>query len=171
MTMEKLMEPMYAVQSVTNAFTVGVSDGIPENVWKLFTDAHVILWLHSGIHTGQVKSGQIVWNNSPEGDLKWDRHLVELRVFDQHQEYRIWRSNGQLKYRHRKDSDSLTQETLDAWDTEMPLRAVVAMPFGPIIEGKGNTLVLKTRNYLGLNGCGMVGYVDCRFVEIIRKEN
>ena len=90
-------------------------------------------------------------------------YILNIRIFNEDEEFYFWKSGNQQTGRHRKDAESHQGEDY-AIDTEMLLRSVIA----PEKSGKAeDKYFLKTRNYLANDG---FGYNDSRFVAITSKK-
>lgn len=160
-----VLTPIYPeVEELTSVLEYPPGNPEPDNVWKWLQQGIAILWTHAGISIGIVSDGMVEWKSGSEWtDLPWTTHLVELRAFNPAGEWRIWRTNGGLRNRTRKDT-SMTNGQVKALDSQMKLRGVVG---GPLQTGN-ETLLLKMRNYLGVDKTvGMTGYEDVRFMEIV----
>jgi CRISPR-associated protein (TIGR03984 family) len=116
-------------------------------------------------------------------------YLIGLRIFNCEEELYIWRlSNQELGYRHR-DEVSMQGEEAEVIDAAHLLWGSVASFNGDnewvilkdsrgielIIPAEGyqigSRVLLKTRNYIKDNPLGQYGYVDCRFMKLIREED
>ena len=142
-----------------------------DEVWEWLGDGWVVLWTHAGICVGTVKGGEVTWLAGEDwAELPWADHLVELRAFNAQKEWRLWRSRNGVKGRKRQD---LPVENgrgfVRSLDSSMNLRGVVAEPWQATFAPETPKLMLKTRNYLGVNGFGTSEFTDVRFVEIINN--
>lgn len=128
-------------------------------------NGYIVLWQYHGVFVGIISNGNITWQKIPEAD---DKHIERIRAFNESKEYHFWRSNGILKGRLRVDEDS--GETLCV-DTAMLLRSVVANQL-KLLDAElaaSNNIQIKTRNYIDYNETGQAGYVDSRFLKIVKK--
>lgn len=137
----------------------------------------VLVWSYPGLSYGTVEKGILNWHSGPDQHaLNWKDQLVELRAFNKDKEWRLWRSSGQIKGRKRADSASPpsrstspeSESYVQAIDTQLKLRGALAVAIKKsmgAVEENTPDLCLMTRNYLGLNGCGMTVYQDVRFIQ------
>lgn len=109
--------------------------------------------------------------------------IVRLRLFDTEKELHIWRSNGKLVGRLRKDisgigereyqvAEQILNGTRFEWkegylDVTEDKGIHYKLPFEELkgIDDTKNRIALVTRNYIGYSDIGQAGYVDSRFVD------
>jgi len=160
------LNPIYRIQTKASA-TEQIAWGGFEQKYDI-EDGYAILWEHHHIFVGVVKGGVISWID--ESALVPDsKHLLELRVFDKSKEYFFWKTpSGSIQGRKRQDDPVGEADAVEFVDTEMLLRAVVAKPLYEVLGTvQGENIFLKTRNYIGQNDIGQVGYVDSRMVNFL----
>lgn len=104
-----------------------------------FHNAQAVVWYYDEIVYDSFNG---TWSGRNEAEI------VRLRIFDEEKELHLWRSNGELKGRLRKDSDG--QDTPFVISEQM-------------MQYKNKMLI--TRNYIGYDGdMQQANYIDFRFV-------
>ncbi len=119
------------------------------------------------------------------------KFIQKIRIFNKEEEVYFWRTtiDGKrvLKGRHRKDNNGELQPVVEAnqilfGTTSTDLKngftkltedrgTEVILPFTNIdIDNKDKRMAIRTRNYIGYNEIGQAGYVDCRFVEFVKRD-
>lgn len=141
---------------------------------KDIENGYIVLCQHHGIFTGEILGGNLLWLREGLHEKEMHEHLVWMRVFNPVKEYYFWRIGNEIKGRLRVDGVEQQKESngLTAFvDAEMVLRGVVADALIKKSSQKIDKKILhiETRNYIGYNEYGQAGYVDSRFVDIIKK--
>ncbi|MBP9885554.1 MAG: TIGR03984 family CRISPR-associated protein [Leptospiraceae bacterium] len=126
------------------------------------------------------------------------KFLQKMRIFNKDAELHIWKTQGNFKGRIRaeknfsganktKHNDLEIVEFIEAnqilfGTTSIDLNngftkltedrgTEVILPFTNIdIDNKDKRMAIRTRNYIGYNEIGQAGYVDCRFVEFVKRD-
>jgi CRISPR-associated protein (TIGR03984 family) len=156
-----------------------------EEKLSFITSGYAVCWLHYGVLIGLIRGSKIQY---PEGIPDYEHQLVRMRIFNQHKEWHIWKSENNYHVRYREENTAegddaiFTDRELVLWGTQChPLKP----PFQEVSERRGTGLVLpnelgkiendktrfvlKTRNYIAYNEIGQAGYVDSRFVDFQLK--
>ncbi|MGE5558336.1 MAG: CRISPR-associated protein Csx19 [Bacillota bacterium] len=148
-------------------------------------DGWVVAYLNYKVLIGKIHQGRMEFYDKEEFDPKY---LLQLRAFDQQKELHIRRKDkNRFLLRYRMDDEGEPVEAVETcqvlwgrnknfsplqqgWIRLAEERGVeLILPWEQILN-KGSRMWLKTRNYIGHNEAHQVGYVDCRFVEFVSKE-
>jgi CRISPR-associated protein (TIGR03984 family) len=149
--------------------------------------AFVVAYLDYKVLIGKYTNGSFPFFNNEQIEPKF---IQRIRIFNQNEELMLWRSEGKLKGRYRKDNDG---NKIDVVDNDQVLFGTKAeeingytklteergteiiIPFKDIIldgNKKEDRIKIKTRNYIGFNEIHQATYIDSRFVEFtFVKEN
>lgn len=87
---------------------------------------------------------------------KVSEDILEMRIFDENQEYYVFKRNGKWQCRYRRDAEGNETNTID---TAMKLRGNMAKKW----DEQGNNLHVYTRNYIAEDA---FGYNDFRILTI-----
>ena len=161
-----------------------IVNGIIKNIGK---DAVIICWLFDKLISGKIEGDNVVFSDEKEKTIDDLSKITELRAFNDNAELRIWKSQGMLKGRIRKDDEGDAVEVVDAelvlWGTKAEK---VDDSFSKLTEDRGTELILSksiidmdqvnkgkrmiatVRHYIDYIGDdkAQASYVDYRFKEI-----
>ncbi|MCK9280544.1 MAG: CRISPR-associated protein Csx19 [Melioribacteraceae bacterium] len=144
-------------------------------VAKIKDDSYFLAFLNNNVLVGKFGSGKFIDGDSQLID---SNHLQKLRVFNKNEELLIWKTNGELKARYRKDEEGDDSLAVDAhqvlFGTETKGNIIseergtsIALPFEVPEMKPGNPkdrVKIHTRNYLSLNEAGQYSYTDSRLI-------
>ena len=147
-------------------------------------DSFVVAYLDYKVLIGKYANGSFSFFNNEQVDPKF---IQRIRIFNKDEELMLWRSEGKLKGRYRKDNDG---DKIDVVDNNQVLFGTKAeeingfmrlteergteiiLPFDNLkVDDNENRIKIKTRNYIGFNEIHQATYVDCRFIEFTFGEN
>lgn len=145
-----------------------------------------VAYLNHKVLIGKIHQSRLEFYNNEEFAPKY---LLQLRAFNQDKELYI-RRKGENRFllRYRTDGEGEAMKAVEAyqvlwgrnkvfvssqqqgWIRLAEERGVeLILPWERMVN-KGTRVWLKTRNYIGFNETYQAGYVDCRFVEFVSKE-
>ncbi len=149
--------------------------------------AFVVAYLDYKVLIGKYVNGSFTFINSEQVEPKF---IQRIRIFNNDEELMLWRSEGKLKGRYRKDNDG---DKIDVVDNNQVIFGTkveeingysklteergteIFIPFKDVIldeNKKEDRVKIKTRNYIGFNEIHQATYVDSRFGEFVfGKEN
>lgn len=149
----------------------------------------VLAYLDYKVLIGKYSNGSFSFYNNESIEPKY---IQRIRIFNKVEELLLWRSEGVLKGRHRKDNEGVDTWVVDnnqvlfgtRYPTNNPPSAnsttitedrgtEISFPFEvKDIDEKENRIKIKTRNYVDYNEIHQATYIDSRFVEFtFGKEN
>jgi CRISPR-associated protein (TIGR03984 family) len=166
------------------------SENIPgKGVFEKITaikNGFIVCWLDQKILFGRIVDSRPVFQSGEELS-SLTNYIMKLRAFNEDAEIYLWRAQqGGFSFRLRNDGVGNPGEYIDAAQLLLGTRSEdLRDGFVRIKEDRGtdfvlpsellsghhlderkNRLVLHTRNYIGQNSIGQVGYVDSRFMRI-----
>ena len=185
--MEKIEKNGLALDTIKSTSKVIDINTEDEKILKEnFTESGIIIiYLDYRVIIRKFENGKIIFM---VGENAESRFIQKLRLFNPKQELYIWRTEGKLKGRIRKDNEGDTIDIIDANQvlfgttgertngysklTEERGTEIILPLEVPNIDAKENRVKIKTRNYIKYNELGQAGYYECRFVELtFGKEN
>ncbi|MBP6738782.1 MAG: TIGR03984 family CRISPR-associated protein [Leptospiraceae bacterium] len=123
------------------------------------------------------------------------KFIQKIRIFNQSKELYIWRTSqngervfkGRLREDNSNNSGSKEIEFVQADQVLFGTTSInvnndfakltedrgteVVLPFTNInVDNQDKRIAIRTRNYIGYNEIGQAGYVDCRFVEFVKRD-
>jgi CRISPR-associated protein (TIGR03984 family) len=149
----------------------------------------VVAYLDYKVLIGKFTNGSFSFFNNETIEPKY---IQRIRIFNKNEELLLWRSEGILKGRYRKDDDGVEVWAVDNYQvlfgTNYPKNNPPGSDSTTIIEDRGteinlpfevknidvsnkNRVKIKTRNYIGFNEVFQATYTDNRFVEFTFGEN
>jgi CRISPR-associated protein (TIGR03984 family) len=142
-------------------------------------ESYVVVYLDYKILFGNYKDGDFFFFNDETFDLKF---VQKIRLFNKDEEFYIWRENGNLFGRLKKDDnlkfvDSIqvlmgteSQPINSEWTkiTEYLRGTEFVLPGVWVVNNKREKVALKVRNYIGYTENHLATYTDSRFVEFVQ---
>lgn len=144
-------------------------------------DSFVVAYLNDKVIIGKYSDNKFTFLNNEQ--LDWET-IQRIRIFNENGEVMLWKSDGKLIGRHRKDSEGeqtwfvendqvlfgTKSEDLEDYTrlTEDRGTEVVVPLTGFTLskENKKEKVKVTTRNYIGYNEIHQATYVDNRLVNI-----
>lgn len=144
-----------------------------------------VVYLDYKVLIGKYSEGNFKFYND---EIFKPKYIQKMRIFNINQELYIWRKNEEeFRGRLRFDGSGIETDVIDACQILWGTKAESLGDFSKIFEDRGTELILpfndikvdngenraflQTRNYIGYNECGQVGYEDCRFVKFVYNKN
>ncbi|MDP3149831.1 MAG: CRISPR-associated protein Csx19 [Ignavibacteria bacterium] len=137
----------------------------------------VVAYLDYKVLIGKYIGASFMFYNNEQIEPKY---IQRMRIFNENEELMLWRSEGKLKGRLRKDNEGDEVNVVDADQVLFGTIPNAINGFTRITEERGTELILPfknlkvdngknrmkitTRNYVGFNEIHHATYVDCRFV-------
>jgi len=143
------------------------------------SESFVVAYLDYKVIIGTYKNGNFNFYNDEQIDLE---SIQRIRIFNEDEELMLWRSDGLLKGRLRKDNVGLKccivdnnqilfgtrTESLNGYTLLKEDRGTeIIIPFQNFVMDekiKGDRVKITTRNYVDFNEIHQATYVDCRFI-------
>jgi CRISPR-associated protein (TIGR03984 family) len=146
----------------------------------------VVAYLDYKVLIGKYSNGSFSFYNNESIEPKY---VQRLRIFNKNEELLLWRSEGVLKGRYRKDNDGDKIDVVDNNQVIFGTKAEEINSYTKLTEERGTEIIIpfkdvildvnkkedrikiKTRNYIGFNEIYQATYIDSRFIEFTFGEN
>lgn len=180
-----LVENGLELKSIKSQVQTIKIDNLNEALSNFASDGYAIAYLDYKVLIGRINNGSLDFYINENIEEKF---IQRLRLFNEHRELFIWRTEEGLKGRLRIDEQGEEIYVIDArqvlwgtnkkelgngWTKLFEERGTeLILPFDGIsLDNKKNRIFLKTRNYIDFYPeTFQATYVDCRFTGFADKE-
>jgi len=142
-------------------------------------ESYVVVYLDYKILFGRYNNGNFFFFNNESFDLKF---VQKIRIFNKDEEFYIWKEEGNLFGRIKKDDNSefvdsiqvlfgTRSQSVDSDWTKITehLRGIeFVLPGKWEVDNDKKKIALKVRNYIGYTENHLATYTDSRFVEFVQ---
>jgi CRISPR-associated protein (TIGR03984 family) len=146
----------------------------------------VVAYLDYKVLIGNYSDNSLTFCNSESIEPKY---IQRIRIFNKNEELFLWRREGNLEGRYRKDDEkgkgswivesnqvlfgTIARKIEKGFTEISEARGTkIILPFDNIsVDEKNNRIKIKTYNYVGFNEIHQATYMDCRFAEFTDFNN